>query len=74
MLVHVCPALRTLDIAACQKVDDRALFVLSRTRPSFCNLRVAGCHNISSAGIAYLHRCPNLKTLDVSQCSKLSAD
>ncbi|KAJ1922009.1 hypothetical protein H4219_000356 [Mycoemilia scoparia] len=74
MLIHTCPQLKTLDLGLCQRVDDRALFVLAQIQSKFSNLRIAGCLGISNVGISHLSRCKGLRTLDISKCDKISID
>ncbi|KAK9822807.1 hypothetical protein WJX81_000986 [Elliptochloris bilobata] len=73
-LAHRFPAVQSLDLSACRRVGDGALAALGGTLAlaGLRSLSLAGCEDVSDAGIAAVARLRALTHLDLRNCCKVT--
>lgn len=76
-LLSSCKELQRIDVRATRWPSDAALNLAAVATGSGCKLRelrVPGCANICAAVLDVAKTCPQLQILDLSGCSKVTAD
>lgn len=64
--------LKFLNLSGCSELTDAA--VRNLARPSLTNLNLSDCEQITDGALGCLHTCPELKTLDVSLCDRITSE
>ncbi|PVU95884.1 hypothetical protein BB561_001534 [Smittium simulii] len=68
------PNLTTLDISKCPNVSSYALINLLKHNTCIRNLRLFGCNAVNNKLVSKLYEYTQLKVLDISACSKVTAE
>ncbi|PVU85384.1 hypothetical protein BB559_001097 [Furculomyces boomerangus] len=64
--------LATLDVSNCKGITDIGITCLISKRSKIKNLRIAECLGVSNGSISQLYLLPELRVLDISQCSNIT--